>query len=123
MHTRWQHGDNNIRTRNLLFSLLFIYNIKESGFTIITSDNPRKEDPQCIVDEILQGIPSSLNQGKDYEVIVDRKKAIQFAIHQARPGDLVMIAGKGHEDYQILKAGPVTFDDRRVAIEAMRRMQ
>ena len=97
--------------------------VEESGFTIVTSDNPRKEDPQCIVDDILKGIPSSLDQGKDYEVIVDRKEAIKFAIHQARPGDLVMIAGKGHEDYQILKAGTVNFDDREVATEVMRRMQ
>jgi UDP-N-acetylmuramoyl-L-alanyl-D-glutamate--2,6-diaminopimelate ligase len=97
--------------------------VEESGFTIVTSDNPRKEDPQCIVDDILEGIPSSLNQGKDYEVIVDRKKAIQFAIHQAQSGDLVMIAGKGHENHQILKAGTVTFDDREVATEAIRGMQ
>ena len=96
--------------------------VEESGFTIVTSDNPRKEDPQCIVDDILEGIPSYLSQGKDYEDIVDRKEAIQFAIHQAQPGDLVMIAGKGHEDYQILKAETVNFDDRKVATEAMRRM-
>ena len=96
--------------------------VEESGFAIVTSDNPRTEDPQCIVDDILEGIPSSMNQGKDYEVVVDRKEAIQFAIQQAQSGDLVMIAGKGHEDYQVLKTGAIHFDDREVAAEAMRRV-
>jgi len=96
--------------------------LKESGFTIITSDNPREEDPQCIVDDILEGAPPSMNRGEDYEIIADRKEAIRFAIHQAQPGDLVMIAGKGHEDYQILKTGVIHFDDREVATEAMRRV-
>jgi UDP-N-acetylmuramyl-tripeptide synthetase len=96
--------------------------VEESGFAIVTSDNPRKEDPQCILDDVLEGIPSSIKQGKDYEVIVDRGEAIQFAINQARTGDLVMITGKGHENYQILKTKTVDFDDREVAIRAIRRM-
>tara|TARA_B100001964_G_scaffold117775_1_gene131218 strand:+ start:223 stop:1815 length:1593 start_codon:yes stop_codon:yes gene_type:complete len=96
--------------------------VEASGFAIVTSDNPRSEDPQRIVDDILEGIPSSAKQGKDYEVIVDRKEAIGFAIEQARPGDLVMIAGKGHEDYQILNTGKIHFDDREVAAEAIRRL-
>jgi len=96
--------------------------VEESEFAIVTSDNPRKEEPQCILDDILEGIPSHLSQGKDYEVIVDRKEAIRFAIHQARSGDLVMIAGKGHENYQVLKTGTIHFDDREVAAEAIRSM-
>ena len=95
---------------------------EESKFIIVTSDNPRKEDPQSILDDILEGIPSSFKKSKDYEVIVDREKAIRFAINQARPGDLVMIAGKGHEGYQILKAETVDFDDREVAARAIREV-
>ena len=94
--------------------------IEESEFTIVTSDNPRTEDPQRIVDDILEGIPSSTCQGKDYEVVVDRKEAIQFAVRKAQPGDLIMIAGKGHEDYQVLKTDVIHFDDREVAEEAAR---
>lgn len=94
--------------------------VQESGFTIVTSDNPRTEDPQRIVDDIIEGIPPSANLGKDYEVIVDRKEAIRFAIELAQPGDLVMIAGKGHEDYQILNTGTIHFDDREIAAEVMR---
>jgi UDP-N-acetylmuramyl tripeptide synthase len=96
--------------------------IEESGFSIITSDNPRTENPQYILDDILEGVPSSMNHGEDYKIIIDRKEAIRFAIKQARPGDLVMIAGKGHENYQIVKTGKIHFDDREVAEEAMRRM-
>ena len=95
---------------------------EESGFTIVTSDNPRKENPQYIINDILEGIPPYLSQGKDYEVIVDREEAIRFAIHLAGPGDLVLIAGKGHENYQILKAGAVDFDDKDVAAEIMKGM-
>ena len=99
----------------------FVYIIFFAVFTIFPSVT-HAEDPQCIVDDILEGIPSSMDQGKDYEVVVDRKEAIQFAIQQAQSGDLVMIAGKGHEDYQVLKTGAIHFDDREVAAEAMRRV-
>ncbi len=95
---------------------------EESGFAIITSDNPRTEDPQSIVDDILEGVPSSMKQGEDYEVVLDRREAIRLAVQRAQPDDLVMIAGKGHEDYQVLKTGAIHFDDREVATEAMRRM-
>ena len=96
--------------------------IEESGFSIITSDNPRTENPQYILDDILEGVPSSMDHGEDYKVIIDRKEAIRFAIKQARPGDLVMITGKGHENYQIVKTGKIHFDDREVAEEAIRRL-
>ena len=94
--------------------------IEGSEFSVITSDNPRTEDPQYIIDGILEGIPSSACEGKDYEVVVDRKEAIGFAIKKARSGDLIMIAGKGHENYQILKAGSIYFDDREIAEDALR---
>ena len=96
--------------------------VEASGFAIVTSDNPRSEDPQHIVDDILEGMPSSTCQGKDYEVVVDRKEAIQFAVRKAQPGDLIMIAGKGHENYQVLKTDVIHFDDREIAEEAARRV-
>ncbi|MEM9007301.1 MAG: UDP-N-acetylmuramoyl-L-alanyl-D-glutamate--2,6-diaminopimelate ligase [Cyanobacteria bacterium P01_F01_bin.86] len=84
---------------------------------IATSDNPRTEDPQRILADILTGIPGSLPAN---QVIGDRAKAIQTAIGQAHPGDCVLIAGKGHEDYQILGTEKIHFDDReqaRLALE------
>ena len=94
--------------------------IEESDFSVITSDNPRTENPQCILDDILAGVPSSVCLGKDYEVIVDRKEAIRFSVRIAKPGDLVLIAGKGHENYQILKTGSIHFNDREIAEEAVK---
>ena len=94
--------------------------IEESGFSVITSDNPRTENPQCIVDDILKGVPSSACQGKDYEIIIDRREAIRFAVEKAKPGDLVMIAGKGHEKFQVFKTGSIHFDDREIAEEAVK---
>jgi UDP-N-acetylmuramoyl-L-alanyl-D-glutamate--2,6-diaminopimelate ligase len=96
--------------------------IEESDFSIVTSDNPRTENPHCIVDDILSGVPSSVCHGKDYEVIIDRKEAIRFAVRKAKPGDLVMIAGKGHENYQILKTGSIDFNDREMAEEAVKEV-
>lgn len=79
----------------------------------ITSDNPRSEEPQSIIDEILQGVPDK------HKVIVesDRKEAIRRAIASAKRGDTVVIAGKGHEDYQIFKDETIHFDDREIARE------
>ncbi|MBY0471232.1 UDP-N-acetylmuramoyl-L-alanyl-D-glutamate--2,6-diaminopimelate ligase [bacterium] len=89
-----------------------------SDFTVITSDNPRTEDPIQIIGEIVAGIlPLGLKDR--YKVEVDRKKAIFAALDLAVPGDLVLIAGKGHEDYQIIGHEKVHFDDREVAAEAL----
>ena len=86
-----------------------------SDVTIITSDNPRSEDPDRIIEDILKGIaPDSA-----YQVEPDRKRAIQTAINMARGGDIVVVAGKGHENYQILNTGTIDFDDRRVVEEAL----
>lgn len=83
-----------------------------SDLAIITSDNPRSEDPEAIIEDIVRGI-----QGNNYIKIVDRRQAIREAIEKARKGDVVLIAGKGHEDYQILKDKTIPFDDRKVAEE------
>lgn len=85
-----------------------------SDVVIVTSDNPRTEEPAAIIAEIRAGM-----LGSTYKVEPDRKKAIQLAIAQALPGDLVLIAGKGHEDYQIIGTRKTPFDDRKVAAEAL----
>ncbi len=95
--------------------------LSKADFTIITSDNPRSEDPEQIIEDILQGSPDSVRKDDDYVAIVNRKTAIEHAIQLARKNDLVLIAGKGHEDYQILKAGSIHFDDREVARSALRK--
>jgi UDP-N-acetylmuramoyl-L-alanyl-D-glutamate--2,6-diaminopimelate ligase len=77
----------------------------------VTSDNPRTEDPQRILEDVVAGIP----QGVDAVVMGDRAAAIQAAILNAQPGDGVLIAGKGHEDYQILGTEKIHFDDREQA--------
>ncbi|EKN66336.1 UDP-N-acetylmuramoylalanyl-D-glutamate--2,6-diaminopimelate ligase [Neobacillus bataviensis LMG 21833] len=81
---------------------------------ILTSDNPRSEDPQAILKEMEAGV-----QGKSYQVIPDRREAIYSAVHQATAGDVILIAGKGHETYQIIGTVVHDFDDRIVAREAI----
>ncbi|MGI0488384.1 UDP-N-acetylmuramoyl-L-alanyl-D-glutamate--2,6-diaminopimelate ligase [Pantanalinema rosaneae CENA516] len=82
---------------------------------VVTSDNPRTEDPERILQDILAGIPVEVNP----TVIGDRAVAIRTAILQAQPGDGVLIAGKGHEDYQILGTEKIHFDDREQARAAL----
>ena len=77
--------------------------------TIITSDNPRNEDPQAIIDDIKTGIEKT--DGK-YVEIIDRKEAIAYAIHHGEPGDIVVLAGKGNEDYQEIKGKKYPMDER-----------
>ncbi len=104
-----------------------------SDLAVITSDNPRSEDPLAIIAEIEAGIRgtgiakletrnSKLESGRGYCVEADRRAAIGIALRAARAGDLVLIAGKGHEDYQILGAQKIHFDDREVAREEAQRL-
>jgi UDP-N-acetylmuramoyl-L-alanyl-D-glutamate--2,6-diaminopimelate ligase len=83
----------------------------------VTSDNPRTEDAQQILADVTADIPP----GGSMQVQADRAVAIAAAIAEAEPGDLVLIAGKGHEDYQILGTTKVHFDDREEADKALRR--
>jgi len=89
-----------------------------SDFSIVTSDNPRSEEPKSIIDDIIPG----LDKVKDsrYAIIVDRREAIRQAIHLAKKGDLLIIAGKGHETYQLVKDQVLDFDDRKVAEEFLK---
>jgi UDP-N-acetylmuramoyl-L-alanyl-D-glutamate--2,6-diaminopimelate ligase len=83
---------------------------------VITSDNPRSEEPERIAEEIEAGLASR----DRHEVVLDRRAAIRRAVMEARTGDTVLIAGKGHEDYQIVKGEVLPFDDRVVAYEALK---
>src|ERR1700694_5688692 len=87
-----------------------------SDVVILTSDNPRTEDPNQILADAEEGIKQT---GKPYEKMADRREAINRAISQARANDLVLIAGKGHEDYQIIGREVFHFDDKEVAREAL----
>jgi UDP-N-acetylmuramoyl-L-alanyl-D-glutamate--2,6-diaminopimelate ligase len=90
-----------------------------SDLAIVTSDNPRSEDPEAIIAEVLGGVEN----GANVEVEPDRRAAIALALGQARPGDTVVIAGKGHEQGQEFEHGrKLPFDDREVAREELRRL-
>ena len=86
-----------------------------SDIAIITSDNPRTENPISIIDDVVKGINKD-----NYEVIENRKEAIRRAIELASQGDVIVIAGKGHEDYQILNTGKIHFDEREVVDEILK---
>jgi UDP-N-acetylmuramoyl-L-alanyl-D-glutamate--2,6-diaminopimelate ligase len=88
-----------------------------SDLAVVTSDNPRTEDPQKILADVLEGIPASVEP----IVEADRRVAIEQAIARAQPGDAILIAGKGHEDYQILGTEKVHFDDREEAEAALKK--
>ena len=90
-----------------------------ADIAILTSDNPRTEDPAAILDEVETGVLPVIG-AKPYEKLVDRRTAIFHAIGTARAGDTVVILGKGHENYQILKDKTIHFDDRETAREAIR---
>src|SRR5579862_7447824 len=90
---------------------------KGSDFVVLTSDNPRSEDPRAIINDALVGLQKT---GVKYSVEVDRRKAIALAIGEARPGDIVLLAGKGHEKVQVTREGSLPFDDVEVAREALR---
>src|SRR3984957_6119309 len=88
-----------------------------SDFVVLTSDNPRSEDPLAIINDAVVGLQKT---GVKYSVEVDRRKAIALAIGEARPGDIVLLAGKGHEKVQVTREGSAPFDDLEVARLALR---
>lgn len=87
-----------------------------ADFVIVTSDNPRTENPHSIINDILEGMK---NIKIPFKVITDRKEAIRFAIENAKQGDVILLAGKGHETYQILKDETIHFDEREVIAEIL----
>lgn len=96
--------------------------IELSDVLIVTSDNPRTEDPEIILDHIEEGIKESGLVDKAYYRIADRTQAINQAIRAAKKNDTVLIAGKGHEDYQIIGTTKYPFDDREIAKEVLKEI-
>jgi UDP-N-acetylmuramoyl-L-alanyl-D-glutamate--2,6-diaminopimelate ligase len=88
-----------------------------SDFVVLTSDNPRSEDPRAIINDAVVGLQKT---GVKYALEPDRRKAIALAVAEARPGDIVLLAGKGHEKVQVTREGSQPFDDVAVAREALR---
>src|SRR3712207_8598023 len=87
-----------------------------ADIAIVTSDNPRSEDPLAIIDEVRAGA------GEEVDVEPDRRRAIALAVEAAREGDVLVIAGKGHEQGQEIDGTKLPFDDREVAREALRAL-
>ena len=90
-----------------------------SDFTIITSDNPRFEEPQAIIDDIITGMKKT---DGEYIAVCDRKEAIRYAIEHGRPGDVIVLAGKGHETYQEIKGVKYDMDDRNLIKEVLEEL-
>ncbi len=89
-----------------------------ADFCIVTSDNPRSEDPMCIINMIE---PAVKQTGTAYVVIPDRREAIKYALQNAKSGDVIVLAGKGHETYQVLKDGTIHFDEREIIQELLKK--
>ncbi len=87
-----------------------------SDFCVVTSDNPRSETPSKIIEDILEGMKDT---DTPYEVVENRKEAIAWAMNHAEPNDIILLAGKGHETYQILPTGTIHFDEREVVAEVL----
>jgi UDP-N-acetylmuramoyl-L-alanyl-D-glutamate--2,6-diaminopimelate ligase len=106
--------------------------LSASDIVIVTTDNPRTEDPLRIIEEIETGmretgtklpadaVPATVSGKKPYVVVPERREAISIAVRIAGPGDTVVLAGKGHETYQIIGDTKIHFDDREIAQEALR---
>jgi UDP-N-acetylmuramoyl-L-alanyl-D-glutamate--2,6-diaminopimelate ligase len=86
---------------------------------IVTSDNPRTENPGAIIEDILKGIPEKTA----YKVIENRVEAIRWAIENAQPGDTILLAGKGHETYQVLADRTIHLDEREVVADALNKLR
>ncbi|HIW74668.1 MAG TPA: UDP-N-acetylmuramoyl-L-alanyl-D-glutamate--2,6-diaminopimelate ligase [Firmicutes bacterium] len=91
-----------------------------SDLLVVTSDNPRSEDPEAIIADILTGLPKEGERPVPYVVIPNRVEAIHWAVRSAQPGDTLLLAGKGHETYQILKEEVIHLDEREVVADALR---
>ena len=88
-----------------------------SDYTIITSDNPRTEEPEAIISQIVEGMKKT---DGEYTVIVNRREAIDYALHTAKAGDVIILAGKGQETYQIIGKEKFDFDERVIVAECLR---
>ncbi len=93
---------------------------KMSDLTIVTSDNPRFEEPQAIIDDIITGVKRG---NGDYITIIDRKEAIRYSIEHAKEGDVIILAGKGHEDYQEIRGVKYKMDERDLISDVLAEMK
>lgn len=105
-------GDRDKTKRPIMGSIAARY----ADFVIVTSDNPRSEEPSAIIDDILVGLDGTPTP---FKVIENRIEAIKYAIKTAQKGDIIVLAGKGHETYQILSTGTIHLDEREVVAEAL----
>jgi UDP-N-acetylmuramoyl-L-alanyl-D-glutamate--2,6-diaminopimelate ligase len=95
--------------------------LKYADKLIITSDNPRDEEPQDIINDILQGLEGET--AIPYDVVIDRIEAIHHAVKTAQSGDIIVLAGKGHEDYQVLKNNVhIHLDEREIVADALKSL-
>jgi UDP-N-acetylmuramoyl-L-alanyl-D-glutamate--2,6-diaminopimelate ligase len=104
-------GDRDKTKRPLMGEIASIY----ADFVIVTSDNPRTEDPDSIISDIMKGVLPS----KPCKVLQKRDEAIKFALSIARKNDIIVLAGKGHETYQIIGKEKIHFDEREVVYSAL----
>lgn len=122
-------GDRDRKKRSVMGQIA----CQKSNITIITSDNPRTEDPEFIINDIVKGLtdfqsllPATLAVSpfkKGFIIEQDRKQAIEKAVRLSKPGDIIVVAGKGHENYQITKSGTIHFDDREELESACRKIE
>ena len=105
-------GDRDKTKRPLMGEIASLY----ADYVIVTSDNPRTENPAEIIKDILTGIPNGFSS---YKVIENRKEAIKFALSFGKKDDIIVLAGKGHEDYQIIGKEKIHFDEREIIAEAL----
>ena len=110
-------GGDRDKTKRPIMGNVAVHN---ADYVIVTSDNPRSEDPEAIINDILEGIKGIHTP---YKVIVNRKEAIKYALSIARKDDIIVLAGKGHETYQILNSGTIHFDEREVVSEALKELK
>lgn len=108
-------GDRDRTKRPLMAQIAARY----SHVAVLTSDNPRSEEPKAIIEEMVQGLTTTKVPKEKYVTIEDRREAISYTINQAKPGDVILIAGKGHETYQIIKDQVHHFDDKEEAYFAI----
>ena len=91
-----------------------------ADLTVITSDNPRFEEPEAIIEDIKTGMAKTVGK---YVTIIDRKDAIRYVIEHGEPGDIIVLAGKGHEDYQEIKGVKHPMDERVIIAEILEELK
>lgn len=109
-------GDRDSKKRPLMGEIASIY----ADYVLVTTDNPRTEEPKKIIDDIMKGIPAGLFHGK---IIENRTSAIKYALSIAQKGDIIILAGKGHEDYQIIGKEKISFSEREIVRKCLDEMQ